>query len=98
PLHARPWHRRPHSHAITAPARAASTASQGSPNQIAASGTGARTAADSILNATGLSSARLNRGPVAALAAAKIGDGLLEIGAPEIGPQRRGEDQFGIGA
>src|SRR5579885_621501 len=46
----------------------------------------------------GEASARANRGPVAALAAAVVGDRLFEVAAPEIRPQRLGEDELGIGA
>ena len=79
-------------------ASAVSMPSQGEPNQAAAMATGAMTSADKMRSANGLGSARANRGTVAALATAIIGDRLFEITAPEIRPQRLGEDQLGVGA
>src|SRR5438132_590538 len=93
-----PRHRRAHSQAIPTAASAVTIGSQGEPNQAAATAIGASTSADRIRSASRLGSARAKRGTVTAFAAAIVGDRLLEIGAPEIRPQRLGEDEFGVSA
>src|SRR5437764_7860472 len=93
-----PRHSRTHSQAMTPAASTVNMPSQGEPNQTAAMATGAMTSADRMRSAKGLGSARANRGTVAALASAIIGDRLFQIGAPEIRPQRLGKDELGIGA
>src|SRR5205809_116284 len=59
---------------------------------------GASTSADNTRNRSECRSARANRGTVATLAAAIIGDGLIEVAAAEIRPERLGEHQLGISA
>src|SRR5438874_1118848 len=91
-------HSRAHSQAIPAPAAVVTIGSQGEPNQAAAMATGASTSADKMRSSSEWRSARSNRGTVAALAAAIIGDRLLQVAAPEIRPKGLGEHQLGIGA
>ncbi len=94
-------HSRAHSQAITPPAIAVTIGNQGQPNHAMAIAIGARTSAESVRSLSEPwepCSAGANRGTVTALATAVIGDRLFEIAAPEIRPQRLGEDQFGVGA
>src|SRR5579872_2300394 len=93
-----PPQRRPHSQAITIAAATVRAVRNGPPNQIAAIGSGANASADSIRSRREPASAGANRCSVAPLTPAIIGDRLFEVGAAEIGPQRLGKDQLGIGA
>src|SRR5262249_12823939 len=105
-----PRQSRPHSHAITAAAAPVNSGSQGHPNQMAATGNGPSTTADTARSASGLlagqppaslrrripDSARTNGGPIAALAAAELFDRLLQVGFRKIWPQCLRKDQLGI--
>src|SRR5438874_2883421 len=93
-----PRHSLAHSQAMPMAAIAVRIGSQGEPYQVAAIAIGASTRADRMRSVSRPGSARANRGTVAALAATIIGDRLLKIGTAEIGPQRLGKDELGIGA
>src|SRR5438105_13470501 len=107
-----PRHSRPHSHAITAAAAAVNNGSHGQPNQIAATGSGARTSAEATRWRKGpfaknprapakrrvRVSARSNRGSEAPFAAAEFVDRLLQVAFRKIGPQRLRKNELGIGA
>src|SRR5438477_10078086 len=107
-----PRHSRPHSHAITAAPAAVNNGSHGQPNQIAATGSGARTSAEATRWRKGpfaknprapakrrvRVSARSNRGSEAPFAAAEFVDRLLQVAFRKIGPQRLRKNEFGIGA
>src|SRR5215469_16589124 len=93
-----PPHRWPHSQAMTAAAPTVRTISKGPPNQMPTIGSGARTSADRTRRRSDPPLTGANRRPIAPLAPTIIGDCLLQIVTAEIGPQRLGEDELGIGA
>src|SRR5579864_2318460 len=94
-----PRHRRAHSQAMPAEAIAITIGSQGQPNHAAAIAIGASTSAERVRSLSEPwepRSAGANRRTVAAFAPAILRNRLFEVAAPEIRPQRLGEDQFGV--
>src|SRR5258707_8243308 len=100
----RPRVRRIHSETISGAASAATRSIQGKPNQIAASRSGPRMAADRIrrsrpryrwLRPVGASAVDA---AIAPLTPAKLDDRLLQMLLAEIRPQGVDEHQFGVGA